>query len=79
MVRFPAGAKDFYLIHSDQTCSGGPPSLQQNGYRVLFCRGKSGRCVKLNAHLRLLPMSRIMELYLHSPYAFMADHSGRAV
>jgi hypothetical protein len=45
----------------------GPPSLLSNGHR-----GEGGRCVKLTTHLHLMPRSRKVELYLHSPYVFMA-------
>jgi hypothetical protein len=39
-----------------------PPSLLSNRYR-----GQSGRRVKLIIHLHLVPRSRMVELYLHSP------------
>jgi hypothetical protein len=44
-----------------------PPSLLSNGYRGLSPRGLSGRDVKLTIHLHLIPRSKIVELYLHSP------------
>jgi hypothetical protein len=40
----------------------GQPSLLSNGYRGLSPRG-----VKLTTHLHLVPKSRMVELYLHSP------------
>jgi hypothetical protein len=55
--------------HPDRFC--GPPSLLFNGYLELFPRVQSGQGVKLPIHLPLVPRSRMMELYLHSPYAFM--------
>jgi hypothetical protein len=45
----------------------GPPSLLSSEYR-----GHSGWNVKLATHLNLVPRSRMVELYLHSPYTFMA-------
>jgi hypothetical protein len=45
----------------------GQPSLLSNGYRRLFPRVWSGRGVKLATHLHLVPRSRKLELYLHSP------------
>jgi hypothetical protein len=35
-VRFPAGARDFYRLHSVQTASGCLPSLLFSGYWRLF-------------------------------------------
>jgi hypothetical protein len=35
-----------------------------------FPRGKSGRGLTLTTHLHLLPKSRTVELFLHSPYLF---------
>jgi hypothetical protein len=43
-------------------CLKGPASGGGGGY--------SGRNVKLNIHLCLVPRSRMMELYLHSPTRF---------
>jgi hypothetical protein len=34
------------------------------GTRVFFCEGKSGQGVKLNTHLRLVPRSGMLELYV---------------
>jgi hypothetical protein len=44
-----------------------PPSFFSNGYREQFPREYSGRSVKLSTYLQLVPRSRIVELYLHSP------------
>jgi hypothetical protein len=46
----------------------GPPSLLSNGYRGRFPEGYRGRGVKLTTHLHLVPRSRMLELYLHSPH-----------
>jgi hypothetical protein len=60
-VRFPAGAKDFSLLHIVQTGSGARP------YPTGTVGWKSGQLVKLTTHLRLVLRSRMVELYLHSP------------
>jgi hypothetical protein len=44
----------------------GPHILLSNGYRRRFPGGQRGLGVKLATHLYLLPMSRMVELYLHS-------------
>jgi hypothetical protein len=44
-----------------------PPSLLSNEYQGLFPGWYSGWGVKLATHLHLVPRSRIVELYLHSP------------
>jgi hypothetical protein len=44
----------------------GPPSLLSNGYQGLFPRGLKDQGVRLSTHLRLMPRSRMVELYLHS-------------
>jgi hypothetical protein len=51
--------------HLDQLW--GPPSLLSNGYHGMYSRGKSSGDVKLTTHLHLVPRSRMVELYLHSP------------
>jgi hypothetical protein len=45
----------------------GPPSLLSNEYEGLFPWGESDRGLKLTAHLHLVPRSKCVELYLHSP------------
>jgi hypothetical protein len=47
----------------------GPPSFLSNWYRRFLPRegGESGLGMKLTTHLQLMPRSRIVELYLHSP------------
>jgi hypothetical protein len=49
----------------------GPPSLLSDGHRGLFSTRCIGRDVKLTTRLRLLPRSRMVELYLSLPYDFM--------
>jgi hypothetical protein len=44
-----------------------PSSLPSNGYHGLLNRGLSRSGVKLTTHFHLVPGSRIVELYLHSP------------
>jgi hypothetical protein len=44
----------------------GPHNLLCNGYRGLFPQRESGRSVKLTTHLYLVPMSTMVEVYLHS-------------
>jgi hypothetical protein len=45
----------------------GPHNFLSNGYWGLFPRGQSGRDVKLTTHLQLVPRSRKVDLYIHSP------------
>jgi hypothetical protein len=56
-VQFPAW-EDYFPLHSVQTGAG---TLLSNG-----CR-ESGRGVKVTTHLHLVPRSRMVELYFHSP------------
>jgi hypothetical protein len=63
---YPARARDFSLIFSDQRRSGEQPTSYIMGTGALSPRVNS-RAVKLTTHFRLLPRSRIMELYLHYP------------
>jgi hypothetical protein len=53
--------KYFSLLHSVQT---GSYTFGTRGSSPAF---KSGRCVKLTAHLHVMPRWRMVELYLHSP------------
>jgi hypothetical protein len=50
----------------------GASSLLSNWYWELIPRNWSGRDVKLTTHFYLVPRSRMVQLYLHSPYTFMA-------
>jgi hypothetical protein len=65
-VRFPA-LQDYSLLHVVQTGSGAHPASYPVGTWGFFPGGKSGKDVKLTTHLHLLPKSRMVELYLHSP------------
>jgi hypothetical protein len=47
-----------------------PPSVLYRGYWGIFPRWKSGQGVKLTTHFQLVPTSRMVELYLHSPIRF---------
>jgi hypothetical protein len=67
-VLFLSGENDFSFLYSVRTGSGAHPA----SYPVLFPRGKSGWGVMLTTHLHLVPRSRMVELYFHSPYFFMA-------
>jgi hypothetical protein len=51
----------------------GPTKLLSDGYRGFFPTGQSGRGVKLTTP-HLLPRSRMMELYLHSPLHLHGDN-----
>jgi hypothetical protein len=44
-----------------------PPSLLYNWYRGHVPQGYSGLMMKLTTNLHLVPRSRMVELYLHSP------------
>jgi hypothetical protein len=62
----PGSGKKF-VLHSIQTGYGARLASCLKGYRELFPRRYSGRVVQLTTHLYLVPMSRMVELYLHSP------------
>jgi hypothetical protein len=53
----PGGVRGSFILHSVQLCSGAHQSPAQE--------------VKLTTHLHSLPRSRMVELYLHSPYIFI--------
>jgi hypothetical protein len=60
-VLFPAGARDFSILHIVQTGFGPikPPIQEVNGLGV-----------KLTTHLRLVPRSIMVELYFYSLTGF---------
>jgi hypothetical protein len=66
-VHFPAGARDISLIHNVQTNFGVHPVSYHMGAGGYFPGEKVA-----DHHLHLVPRSRMMELYLHFPYVFMA-------
>jgi hypothetical protein len=75
-VRFPVGVRDFSLFHKVQTDSGTHQAL----YTTLpgaVSPGVKWQGVKLNTHINLVPMPRMVELYLHSPiHVFIESWSG---
>jgi hypothetical protein len=70
-VRFPAGARNFFLLHRVQTGSGAHPASYSVGTRDSFPGGKNGRGVKLTTHL-LVPRSRMNGAIPPPQYVFMA-------
>jgi hypothetical protein len=58
-VRFPAGASDISPFHSVQTDFVTQPAAIPGG--------KTAGGLQPTANLHLVPRSKIMELYLHSP------------
>jgi hypothetical protein len=74
--RLPTGWKAFVRFYAVQALSlphsvhaefEALSALISNGYRELFSLGYSYRGVKFTTHLYLVPRSRQVELYLHSP------------
>jgi hypothetical protein len=63
-IRFPAEARNLSLLHSVQNGPGIHPAPLPG---TLFSWGSSFRGVKLTTHFLLVPSSRMLELYLHSP------------
>jgi hypothetical protein len=61
------GARHFFLFHSVQTGSRAHPASNPMGTQRFFSWRQSGRGVKLTTHLYPVPMSRMVERYLHSP------------
>jgi hypothetical protein len=66
-VLFPAGVRDFSLLHSVQTGSSTHPASYPVGKGTLSLGVKWGTGVKLTTHLHLVLRVRTLELYLHSP------------
>jgi hypothetical protein len=66
LVQFPA-VQYLYLCHGVQTESRAHPASYPMCTGGSFPRRQSGRGVKLTTHLYLVPRSRMLELYLHSP------------
>jgi hypothetical protein len=60
-VRFLPGTREFSFLHSVQTGCG--------AYSSSYTMGTGG--VKLTTELHIVPRSKVMELYLHSPCVFM--------
>jgi hypothetical protein len=65
-VRFQARGR-FFFLHSVQNGCKVHPVTYPMGNWAKFPEGKVEGGVKLTIHLYLLPRSRMMELYLHSP------------
>jgi hypothetical protein len=63
----PGRGKRFSFLHNVETVPAAHPALYTNQYLDLI-----GWSQKLTIHLHLVPRSRIVELYLHSPTFFMA-------
>jgi hypothetical protein len=70
--QIPSRSKRFFSSpqHPDRLWV--PLIVLSNGYQGLLFWEQSGRRVKLTTHLNLVPKSRMVELYLHSPYVFMS-------
>jgi hypothetical protein len=60
-VRFPTGERGVSLLHDVYTGSRAHPA-----YCIIGTEG-DGRTVKLTTHPHLMPRSKAVELYLHSP------------
>jgi hypothetical protein len=66
-VRVSEWTRDFSVLHSVQSGSGAHPAFYPVGSGCSIPSGKIVRGVKLTTLLRLVPRSRMVELYLHSP------------
>jgi hypothetical protein len=66
-LRFPSGASDCSVLRNVQTGSKIRPASSTKATGGSFPGGKAAGAVKLTTHLRLVPRSRIVELYLDSP------------
>jgi hypothetical protein len=63
-VRFLAGSRGSFLLHSFQTGSGTYLALYTMGTGGLFPQNKALVGMKLTVHLHQVPRSRMVELYL---------------
>jgi hypothetical protein len=61
------GSTRFFSSPQRQDRLWDPSSLMPNGYRGLFSRGQSDKDLKLTTCLHLVPRSRKVVLYFHSP------------
>jgi hypothetical protein len=64
--------KRFYLLHRVEAET---TKLLCYGCRGIFPRVQSGRAVKVNTKLHLVPRSRIIEVYLHYPIRHGVVHN----
>jgi hypothetical protein len=71
-VRFQARARNFPLLQSVQIGSETHPSFYPIDTGYSFPEGKAAGGVKLTTHFHLMSRLIMVELYLHSPYVFMA-------
>jgi hypothetical protein len=62
----PGKGKHFFL-HSFQTGSGAHPASYPKDKLGSSLEAKAGRSMKLTIHVHPVPMSKMVELYLHSP------------
>jgi hypothetical protein len=63
-IRISAGTRDFCFVRNVQR------STQS---RIQWVPGAVSPGIKLTTHFHLVPRSKMVELYLHSPYDFMAS------
>jgi hypothetical protein len=68
----PGWSKRYFLLHSAHTGSGAHPDFYPMGTGGSSPRGQSGLGIKLITQIHLVPRSRMVELYLHCRYVFMA-------
>jgi hypothetical protein len=67
-----AEATHFSILHSVQTGSGAHPASYPMGTMGSLAGGESSIDMKLTIHHHLMPRSRMVELYFHTPYTFIA-------
>jgi hypothetical protein len=65
-VRFPAGAREFSLLHNTQTGSEAHPASYTMDNDGSFPGVKAARGVKLTTHFHQVPRLRMVELYFYS-------------